>query len=139
MSIKKLALNIWKTIGKVPRLYWKKYDGDTTGLSEEEYRKLFIEVDKEKLKATYDKAWEIRKFEIDNYWKRATYFWTFLVPAFAGYFAIVNSDGYRKIDKYAHFALYIIICIGFVIAVTWALVNQAVKVGNFIGKSTLIY
>lgn len=33
-------------------------------------------------------AHDIRKFEIELYWKRATYFWTFIGAAFAGYFAI---------------------------------------------------
>ena len=38
-------------------------------------------------------ALEIRKFEIDLYWKRATYFWTFIAAALAGYFLIQKSEG----------------------------------------------
>ena len=34
-------------------------------------------------KAALDRAHELRKFEIENYWKRATYFWSFQVIAFA--------------------------------------------------------
>ena len=30
-------------------------------------------------------AADIRKFEIELYWKRATYYWTFIAAAFAGY------------------------------------------------------
>jgi tRNA A-37 threonylcarbamoyl transferase component Bud32 len=39
------------------------------------------EVRKEALKQALD----IRKFEIDLYWKRATYFWAFIAVSFAGY------------------------------------------------------
>lgn len=34
-------------------------------------------------KAALDRAHELRKFEIENYWKRATYFWAFQLAAFA--------------------------------------------------------
>ena len=30
-------------------------------------------------------ALDLRKFEIELYWKRATYFWGFIATAFAGY------------------------------------------------------
>ncbi len=33
-------------------------------------------------KAALDRAHELRKFEIENYWKRATYFWSFQAIAF---------------------------------------------------------
>jgi hypothetical protein len=33
-------------------------------------------------RAALDRAHEMRKFEIDNYWKRATYFWSFQLIAF---------------------------------------------------------
>lgn len=35
-------------------------------------------------------ALDIRKFEIDLYWKRATYFWAFIAAAFAGYALTYN-------------------------------------------------
>jgi len=42
----------------------------------------YCKTDKEKksiIKEAYNVALDIRKFEIDLYWKRATYFWGFLV------------------------------------------------------------
>ena len=36
----------------------------------------------------FEKIHDIRKFEIDLYWKRATYNWTFIAAIFAGYFTI---------------------------------------------------
>ena len=37
-------------------------------------------------------ALETRKFEIELYWKRATYFWAFLVSAFGIYFYTYTMD-----------------------------------------------
>ncbi len=43
-------------------------------------------------KAALDRAHEMRKFEIENYWKRATYFWSFQAIAFV-VLGLVVSDG----------------------------------------------
>jgi hypothetical protein len=36
-------------------------------------------------------ALDIRKFEIDLYWKRAGYFWAFIALSFAAYFAVATN------------------------------------------------
>ncbi len=36
-------------------------------------------------------ALDIRKFEIEMYWKRATYFWAFIAAIFAGFFWVVQQ------------------------------------------------
>jgi hypothetical protein len=41
-------------------------------------------------------ALDIRKFEIDLYWKRATYFWAFITAAFAGYGLVQKLDEPEK-------------------------------------------
>ncbi len=46
-----------------------------------------------------DRAHELRKFEIENYWKRATYFWAFQVTAFA-LFGLIWKD-VAKLDRLA--------------------------------------
>jgi hypothetical protein len=38
-------------------------------------------------------ALDIRKFEIELYWKRATYFWTFIGATFAAYGAVQVASG----------------------------------------------
>ena len=43
---------------------------------------------------TYSSA--IRKFEIDNYWKRTTYFWAFQITSFTAYLAVLNSSFYNS-------------------------------------------
>ena len=77
----------------------------------------------EKIKAAYEKAWAAKNFEIDNMWKRASYFWAFQVASFAGYFSVLNSAFYAKTPE----VLYCIICIGFVTASAWILVNKGSK------------
>jgi len=71
-------------------------------------------------------ALDIRKFEIDLYWKRAKYFWTLLLVAFGGYFALwkaaVDSD-----DAINQTFVVGIACLGFLISLAWFLVNRGSK------------
>lgn len=67
-------------------------------------------------------ALEIRKFEIDLYWKRATYFWTFIAAAMAGYFLIQKSEGPSN-----SFLSIVIGCLGFVFSFAWFWVNKGSK------------
>lgn len=97
--------------------------------SEENYLRLFegnsLCQDSKAYKA-YEQAWDARKFEIDNYWKRTTYFWAFQVTSFAGYFAIVNSDSYQKNLKNEEI-LFCVIALGFITALAWSLINIGSK------------
>lgn len=64
----------------------------------------------------------IRKFEIELYWKRATYFWTFIAAAFTGY-ALTHKTGNNP-DPW----LSILFSgIGLVFSYTWYLVNRGSK------------
>ncbi|SRR6266702_1574087 len=68
-------------------------------------------------------ALDIRKFEIELYWKRATYFWTLLAASFAGYFALENEEpGKRDV-----FSIFVVACIGLVLSFAWYLVNRGSK------------
>ena len=73
---------------------------------------------KQKIKA-YEFACDTRKFEIELYWKRATYFWGFLIVTFAGYFTALEklSPNYQ----------FIISLIGVSFSLSWYLVNRASK------------
>ena len=77
----------------------------------------------EKLKEAYERAWESKKFEIENYWKRANYFWALQVAAFAGYFTVTGSE---KIDNDCE-VLYYLICIGFITSFAWVFINIGSK------------
>src|ERR1700676_678309 len=70
-------------------------------------------------------AHEIRKFEIELYWKRATYFWTFIAVALAGYVTALDAKDlpYGKKGE----ALLGASCLGVVFSVAWYFVNRASK------------
>ncbi|TYK34050.1 RipA family octameric membrane protein [Bacteroides pyogenes] len=85
----------------------------------------FKKIEKEKRKLAFEKAHEIRKFEIGLYWKRATYFWAFIASAFVAYIAVISSknEAFEDKDNYA----FIITCIGLIFSFSWYLVNRASK------------
>jgi hypothetical protein len=85
-------------------------------ISNKEYLKLFKNKEKEALKHALD----IRKFEIELYWKRATYFWTFIGASFAGYFAIQNLTNNKDLS-------IIISCLGIIFSLSWVFVNKGSK------------
>jgi hypothetical protein len=71
---------------------------------------------------TYEKllerAYDIRKFEIELYWKRATYFWGFLIATFTAYFIVYDRT---KFDS--NYRL-VILCLGCIFSLSWYLVNR---------------
>ena len=72
------------------------------------------------LEKLLERAYDIRKFEIELYWKRASYFWGFLIAAFTAYFIV--SDG-SKFDQTSVTKLSVI-CIGFIFSLSWYYVNR---------------
>jgi len=89
-------------------------------ISQAEYLASF---DGDKRKKAFEHALEIRKFEIDLYWKRATYFWTFIAATLAGYAAIhVSTNQPAKTDL-----LVVISCLGVVFSFGWFCVNRGSK------------
>ena len=90
----------------------------TKEISPEEYAEAF----KDKEAAALEHALDIRKFEIDIYWKRATYFWTFIGATFAGFLAIQASSAPNKQDL-----AVILSCLGVVFSFAWVCVNRGRK------------
>ena len=63
----------------------------TNDFNELDYEEAFLSNSCKRDKAlTY--ALEIRKFEIELYWKRATYFWTFIGASLVAFIAIQSSN-----------------------------------------------
>ena len=94
-------------------------------MTQDDYNNKF-EVDKhnsELLKAAFIQVSDIRKFEIELYWKRANYFWALIAVAFAGYFAALSSDNIE--NKY--FISIVIANIGFVFTFAWFLSSRGSK------------
>lgn len=69
-------------------------------------------------KEALKQALDIRKFEIDTYWKRATYFWACIAVAYAGFFALSASA------RPDHKAAALVGCVGFLFSLGWYLVNR---------------
>jgi len=90
----------------------------TEQITSDKYKELFKGKEKEALKHALD----IRKFEIELYWKRATYFWTFIGATMAGFLAIQASSAANKQDL-----AVILACLGVVFSFGWLLVNRGSK------------
>lgn len=65
--------------------------------NKDEYFKILLEgcpkgQEKEFIIKAYDIALDTRKFEIEMYWKRATYFWGFIAAIFLAYCAILSVE-----------------------------------------------
>lgn len=93
-------------------------------MDQKHYDELFETQDEnsEKLKTAVSQVSDIRKFEIELYWKRAAYFWTLIAAAFAGYFLILSS----KVSNH-YFLSFIISCVGFVFTFAWFCANRGSK------------
>jgi hypothetical protein len=93
-------------------------NNSTENLTPEQYVDLFDGHEK----AAHAQALDIRKFEIELYWKRATYFWTFIAATFAGFLAIQASSADNKEDLSV-----ILSCLGIVFSFAWFCVNRGSK------------
>lgn len=113
-------------IKKLSRLLYESRPAGPKMVSEDEYLRRFRD-DRERAKEAFAKVWEIRNFEIELYWKRATYFWAFVASTFVGYFALVGADKYSLPDRYQHAEVYFVICLGFIVSLAWLLTNRGSK------------
>lgn len=91
-------------------------------ISESSYLQSFpTDVREEALKHAMD----IRKFEIDLYWKRAAYFWAFIGASLAGYGAVRASATVATSDKRDLSVL--LSCLGAIFSFGWYCVNRGSK------------
>jgi hypothetical protein len=94
--------------------------------SEEEYRQTFTKSVDGKTgpihRAALKRALDIRKFEIDLYWKRASYFWTFIAAALAGFVVIQASTSLNK-----EFPSVLLCNLGLVFSIAWLAANRGSK------------
>lgn len=90
----------------------------TKAITQDEYDAAFKDKEADALKQALD----IRKFEIELYWKRATYFWTFIGATMAGFLTIQASSAQNKQDIGV-----ILSCLGFVFSFAWVCANRGSK------------
>lgn len=84
---------------------------------EARYSRDFIR-SKNRQAAALERAWETRNFEIELYWKRATYFWTMIGALFAGYALSMSPKGDPNVA-------FILSCVGLIISTAWYFINRA--------------
>lgn len=94
----------------------RKQECTTERISPQQYEEYF----KGKEEDALERALDIRKFEIELYWKRATYFWAFIGATFAGYLAVQASSYKQDLSV-------ILSCLGVVFSFSWFLVNRGSK------------
>ena len=96
----------------------------TDKITQDEYLKDFVgkQTADDRQKAALKQALDIRKFEIERYWKRAAYFWTFIGAAFAAYFILPRMG-----DTHALEPTYAVTCLGFLFSLAWYFVNRGSK------------
>lgn len=86
----------------------------------------------------YKQAADIRKFEIELFWKRATYYWAFILAAFTAHFALLGmlfSDCEKNfslseiycLPGLSLFALATTSLVCFFFSFAWTLVNKGSK------------
>ncbi|WNY81904.1 hypothetical protein NNQ28_16475 [Cronobacter dublinensis] len=98
---------------------------------ENEYNKAFSirkvqarKIKNDKNQFALDRAHEIRKFEIELYWKRTAYFWTIIAAIFAGFLLMASKKAETELNS-AYLSL--IAFTGFVFSYAWFLVNKGSK------------
>ena len=84
-----------------------------------------IKLKHERNKLALEKAHEIRKFEIELYWKRTAYIWTLIAAMFAGYCIMASKPPIAH--SYTHIYLIFIASTGFVFSFSWFLINKGSK------------
>jgi hypothetical protein len=93
---------------------------DTIVRDQTEYCKFFPDAVREEALKT---ALDVRKFEIDLYWKRAAYFWTFIAATFVGFGA-----AQQLADEGARVDLSVVSsCLGIIFSFSWFCINKGSK------------
>ncbi|MBR5033486.1 MAG: hypothetical protein IKX70_07450 [Treponema sp.] len=97
----------------------------------EDYLKLFPDDDRnenEKIRYTALKeAQEIRKFEIDLYWRRTGFFWAFITIIYTALFAVLCKYVENKAYNFLVPIITTLSGLGFFFSVAWHMVNKGSK------------
>ncbi|MBR1536436.1 MAG: hypothetical protein IJ630_05825 [Treponema sp.] len=95
-----------------------------------------------RLKTAYKQAADIRKFEIDLFWKRGTYYWAFILAAFTAHFTLLGMifstfgkevknelslKNMCALPGLSLFALAVTAFFCFFFSLAWTLVNKGSK------------
>lgn len=106
-------------------IHWKRH----RNISKQEYFRLIPKDDKSKLEKAYEQASKIREFEIELYWKRAGYFWAFIVSIYTAFFSVQKEFYYDKDSGFTHgkLPLLVLSALGFFFCLAWLCSSYASK------------
>jgi len=110
-----------------------KYKNETENILEKQkYLELFTnkkDNPTEKQKVALEKALDIRKFEIELYWKRGTYFWAFIAVAFTSYFIVLTTDITKTgiSQEFKDELTFLLNLLGLFLSISWFFVNKGSK------------
>jgi hypothetical protein len=107
-----------KGISEYLKEYETKRDTAETGDTPED-----VKLDAGKIENAMRAALDIRKFEIDLFWKRANYFWLYNMSAFTAYFYVIS----RKDIDMKDVLVLLITGIGVFMSLCWVLIGKASK------------
>ncbi len=85
-----------------------------------------------KLCAAYRVASEIRQFEIELFWKRATFFWAFIVAIYTAYYQVLTKiydlgDGFCPRYQHGVIPLLVLSAVGLFFCFSWLLSSYGSK------------
>ncbi|MBQ4331978.1 MAG: hypothetical protein IJC31_09090 [Spirochaetaceae bacterium] len=93
-----------------------------------EYKHLFKEFEKPPRQTMWEKAYEvaadIRKFEIELFWKRATFFWAFITAIYVAYFQVLTQIHQ---NEHGYISLVVLAALGLFFCVSWVLSSKGSK------------
>lgn len=83
--------------------------------------------DNNNLRYLYETARDVRKFEIELYWKRAAYFWAFVSVLFIGYYQTIPVEAGKNIIPEKFLINCLILLGGYIFSLGWFFVNKGSK------------
>lgn len=88
----------------------------------------YDEKKKAKIEKAYDVVSDIRKFEIELFWKRATFFWAFIAAIYTAYYHVLTKI-YFIDNHYNHGSIPLIVLasLGLFFCFSWLLSSKASK------------
>lgn len=117
-----MKINLNEDLIKTKQKYFAEYEPHHGGVIDEEERKEI----KKKMEKALEMALDTRKFEIELYWKRATYFATFIGLMFTSYCVVASAVQFQS-EETRYEMLLFISALGVFSSLCWFLVNKGSK------------
>jgi len=109
-------------VGDIPASMNKKQYDHSLGIDDQRTASnSAIDSNSDKTKTAFEFVVSTRQFEIELYWKRATYFWTFIAAVFVAYVAL------RQLGEGYEFETLLVSAVGIILSLAWHFSNLGSK------------